>query len=139
MCFCCLFSLTGKIIGIFCLLIHIKCLVGIYFIENKSFTKRPFSNCRLLKMVFHFLKFFSFHCFCSTFVKNYIKKLSLLNVNFRNLIQDLVFSQVFRSQTSCCCCCYCPFQCNIKFGKKATFTNVSMKPFLETLWKNYLF
>ena len=79
--FCCLFSLTGKIIGILCLLIDIKCLVSIYFIENYSFAKRPFPNYGSLKMVFHFFRFFTF-CFHGIFVKNFLKKLSLFNANF---------------------------------------------------------
>ena len=99
--FCFLFSRTGKIIGMLGLLIHIKCLVVIYFIENKTFPKRLFWNYRLSKMVFHFLKFFTFSCFRGAFVKHFMKKYSFFNANFWNSIQDLVFCQVLRSQVSC--------------------------------------
>ena len=34
------------------------------------------------KMVFHFFKFFTFSCFRGTFVKNFMKKLSIFNTNF---------------------------------------------------------
>ena len=89
------FQQLKKIIGLFCLLIHIKCFVGIYFIENKIFAKWLFSNYGLFKMVFHFFKFFTFSCFRSTFVKNFMKKLSFFKANFSNSIQDLLFAKFY--------------------------------------------
>ena len=122
----------------FCLLIHIKCFVGIYFIENKIFAKRSFSNYEPSKMVFHFFKFFTFSCFRGTFVKNFMKKLSFFNANFWNSIQDLLFCQVLLSQTSC----------YYSSGPFTVTQNLEKKPHLLMFWqsfsqklyeKNYLF
>ena len=111
----------------FCLLIHIKCFVGIYFIENKIFAKRSFSNYEPSKMVFHFFKFFTFSCFRGTFVKNFMKKLSFFNANFWKSIQDL-FAKFYDLK---------PAATKIRI-LKAAFINVLTELFLETLWKKTL-
>ena len=100
--FCCLFSVTRKIIGMSSLLIHMKCLVDIYFIEKQIFAKQPFLNYGSSKMAFHFFMFFTFSYFRGTFVKNFMKKLSVFNANFWNLIHNLVFCQVLPSQSFDC-------------------------------------
>ena len=79
-----------KIIGISCLLIHVKWVINIYFIEYQIFKKQLFFNYGTLKMVFHVFAFLCFLCFRGTFFKNFMKKLPLFNTNFWNSIQDLV-------------------------------------------------
>ena len=53
-----------------------------------------------IEMLFQFLKFFTFSCFCSTFVESFMKKLLLFNANFWKSIEDIIFCQVLWSQTS---------------------------------------
>ena len=43
--------------------------------------------------------FFTFSCLYIIFAENFMKKLSLFNINFWNSFQDLLFCQVLRSQT----------------------------------------
>ena len=45
--------------------------------------KTPFSNYGPSKMVFHFLEFFTFSCFCGTFVKNFQFLIQIFKIHFK--------------------------------------------------------
>ena len=60
--------------------------------------QRPFLNNRSSNMVSQFLRFFTFSCLYSIFVKNFMKKSSFFNMNFWNLFQDLLFGKFYLLQ-----------------------------------------
>ena len=101
----------------FCLLIHIKYFVCIYFIENKIFAKRLFSNYGPSKMVCYFFKFFIFSCFRGTFVNNFMKifhfLMQIFKIQFKiyYLPSFMISNQLLIKQR--------PFQSNTKFEKKS--------------------
>ena len=100
-------------------MIHIKCIAIIPFNENWSSFKRPFWNKGPSNMVSHFFSiFFTFSCLYGIFTENFMKKLSLFNIN--KFLKLILRSTILPSFTilNLLLLKWWSFQYNTKFGKK---------------------
>ena len=72
--FHCLFSLNEKIIAIYHLMIHIKCIVVICFNKNWSSLKRLFWNNGPPNMLSYLFRFFKVSCLYVAFLPKILRK-----------------------------------------------------------------
>ena len=80
-------------------MIHLKCTVVHYANLNSSSKNKPFLNYGPLNILFCFFLFLIYVYFNKDFVKKFMKELSLLNSNFENSFQDLVYYRILGCQT----------------------------------------
>ena len=83
-----LFFLNERNIPASFLTIHLKCAVVHYAHLNSSSINKPYL--RAVEYTISFFRFLIYRYFNNTFVKNFMKKLSLFNINFQNPFQDVI-------------------------------------------------
>ena len=83
-----LFFLNERNIPASLLMIHLECAIVHYANLNSSSINKPYL--RTVEYAISFFRFLIYGYFNNTFVKNFMKKLSLFNTNFQNPFQDVI-------------------------------------------------